>query len=469
MEDYENESKDLEDAIVDNEFIYPIFKDLDFSSSPKIISFITEYMSLSLNEKITRYLINKNIRNIKNPITHDTLMHYLCINNDNFTLLQLIKPTLKEIEEKNNLGQTLLHIATQNKNYKIIKFLIENGANILSKDNNNDTSLHIAVRNTDYNIVKLFMEYNSKIDVLNNNEETPLDIARNKNDKILIDLLKNKKDKYNTNSSIEIKILNKQRKNEYLNRGYSNDKNYKSYYNSSVNNCSLDTKNETDNQSFNIYKRKIVSKDKYLGEKNIKNNKTISLNVNFNKNFATPEKKKSFNVTKNFSPFTYRTRLVYRKTSPKIISKKDSFNEYDKDSKFSEYESNVNYLASRVLKKQGKASNYLIKKKNNNNINNEPNYVSEKKILVRSKNYEINSNPKMKIIHYDKLKDYREKLEKLQNNNYTPISLNDFETNSYKIKKIRNTYIRNTPFESFRKHKKKKEDISKEKLFEFLK
>ena len=243
-------------------------------------------MSLSLNEKVSMYLINKNIRNIKNPITHD-----ICINDENFPLLQLIKPTLKEIEEKNNLGQTLLHIATQNKNYKIIKYLIEKGANILSKDNNNDTSLHIAVRNSDYNIVKLFMEFNSKIDLLNNNKETPLDIARNKDDKILIDLLKNKKDKYNTNSSIKIEILNKQRKDEYLIRVYSNDKNYKSIYNSSVNNCSLDKKNETDNQSFKIYKRKIVSKDKYLGEKIIKCNKTISLNANLNRYFATPEKK----------------------------------------------------------------------------------------------------------------------------------------------------------------------------------
>ena len=468
MEDYEIESKDLEDTIVDSEFIDPIFKNIDYESNPKIISFINEYMSLSLNEKIARYLINKNIRNIKNPITHDSLMHYICINDDNFDLLKLIKPTLKEIEERNNLGQTLLHIATQNKNYKIIKYLIENGANILSKDNNNDTSLHIAVRNCDYNIVKLFTEHNSKTDILNNNEETPLDIARNKNDKILIDLLNNKKDKYNTNNSIEIKILNKQKKNQYLNRGYSKDKNYKSnIYNSSVNNCSLDTKNETDSQSINIYKRKIVSKDKYLGEKLIKSNKTISLNVNINKNFATPEKKKSFRETKNFSPITYRTRLVYRKTSPKIINRKESFNEYDKNSKFSEYELNVNHLSPRVSNKQGNISNFSIKKKNNI-INNESNYVSEKKNIKQLNNCEINSNPKIKIIHYDKLKDYREKLEILQNN-YSPVSLNDCETNNNKIRKVRNTYIRNTPFESFRKHKKKKENISKDKLFEFLK
>ena len=472
MENYEIESKDLEDTIVDNEFIDPILKDLEYMSSPKIISFINEYMSLSLNEKIARYLINKKIRNIKNPITNDTLMHYICLNDENIALLKLIKPTIKEIEEKNNLGQALLHIATQNKNYKIVKYLIENGANILSKDNNNDTSLHIAARNSDYNIIRLFMEYNSKINILNNSEETPLDIARNKKDKILIDLLNNIKDKYNTNNSIEIRILNKQRKNEYLNKGYSKDKSNKSnIYNNSVNNCSLDTKNETDSQSFNIYKRKIVSKDKYLGEKKIKSNKTINLNININKNFVTPEKKKSFKITKNFSPITYRTRLVYRKTSPKIISRKDSFNEYDKDSKFSEYESNVNYLSSRVIKKLGFFTNFSIKKKsNNNNIinNNEPYNISEKKIIEKP-NIGINLNPKVKIIHYNKLKNYRGNLEKLQNNNYVPISLNDFETNNYKIKKVRNTFIRNTPFESFRKKQKKKEDISKEKLFEFLK
>ena len=261
MDNYQNESNDLEDILVDNEFNHPILQNLNNYSNPKIISFITEYMSLSLNEKIAQYLINKNIRDIKNPLTSDTLMHYLCINDENFPLLKLIKPNSKEINQKNNSGQTLLHIAVKNKSYKIIKFLIENGSNLYSKDNKNNTPLLIAINNLDYKTVEIIMKYNPRIN------NVALDMAKKKNDKILINLLKNYEEKNNNNHK-ENKIINRQRKNDYLSRGTSGDKITKSnIYNSSVNNCSLETKNETDNQSFNIYRKKIVSKDSKILEK----------------------------------------------------------------------------------------------------------------------------------------------------------------------------------------------------------
>ena len=44
------------------------------------------------------------------------------------------------------------------------------------------------------------------------------------------------------------------------------------------------------------------------------------------------------------------------------------------------------------------------------------------------------------------------------------------EINNYKIEKVRNTFIQKSPFVNFKKNtKKKKEDLSKEKLLEFLK
>ena len=135
-------NKELEDTMVDNDFKIPNLinnflyieiinkkeitnlKNLNFESNHKIISFISEYMSLSLNEKIAHYLINKNIRTLKNPLTSDSLFHYICINDDNLPLIKLMKPNTDEMETKNNLGQSLLHIAVQNKGIKIAKYFL---------------------------------------------------------------------------------------------------------------------------------------------------------------------------------------------------------------------------------------------------------------------------------------------------------------------------------------------------------
>lgn len=154
MKKEEDEYKE-DDTIIDNEFIEPFVTEKDYKSKPKIISFISEFMSLSLNDKKARYLINNKIRQIKNPITLDTLIHYLCINDENYPLIELMKPNSIEMEEKNKLGQTLLHIAVQNKCFKITKYLIENGADVHSKDKKNNTPLNIAAKNEDYNIIEL--------------------------------------------------------------------------------------------------------------------------------------------------------------------------------------------------------------------------------------------------------------------------------------------------------------------------
>ena len=364
MENIDNENKDLEDTIIDNEFTNPTLKDSDLKSKPNIISFITEYMSLSLNEKIARYLINKKIRTIKNPITLDSLMHYLCINDDNFPLIQLIKPYIQEIEQKNNLGQNLLHIAVQNKSYKIIKYLIEKGANLQCKDNKGNTPLHLAVRNTDYNIVQLLMKYNQKIYIINKDNETPLDIAKKMNDKILINFLINFNQKEKYSNDVNYIESKKSRQTDYLYRGKIGEKSTKSnIYNSSVNNCSLDTKNDTEYQSLNIYKKKIISKDtKNFVEKKIRGNKTI--NLNFNKTNGTPNKNYSYNSLNSFSPITYRTKLIYRRTSPKIINKKDSYIEFDKESNLEEFESNLRHISPGIIR-NGNISNFSNNKNQN--------------------------------------------------------------------------------------------------------
>ena len=451
MEEKNNDNNDSDDTIIDTEFILPLLN--DSNSNQKIISLITEYMSLPLNEKTTRYLVNKNIRNIKNPVTSDLLLHYLCKNDDNFSLLKLINPNPVEKEQKNNLGQTLLHIAVKNKCYKISKYLIESGINLQLKDNNNNTPLHIATKNGDYNIVKLIMKYNPKLNILNNNKETPLDIAFKKNDKILINLLNNKEN----NDKIDNKIINRRIKKEYSYRGNNADKSTKSNIcGSSTNNFSLDTKNETDNQSLNIYRKKIVSKD----SKKIKCNKTIIKNSKFNDDISsTPDKKISFNAFNHLSPLVSKARIIYRKTSPKLIKNNmDSYIEFNNDSNLEEYEYNLKKLSPR---KTGNISCFSDKKGESKLIN-KSNIIKIESI----NNHRLDLEPKVKVIEYDKLKDNRVKSQK---NNYSYLGLKNLESNKYNIKKVRNTIIQNTPFVSFKKQKKKKEELNQEKLLEFLK
>ena len=62
MDNNQNESKDEEETIVNNELTESNIFEGDYDTKSKIISFITEYMSLSLKDKIEKYLINKSIK-----------------------------------------------------------------------------------------------------------------------------------------------------------------------------------------------------------------------------------------------------------------------------------------------------------------------------------------------------------------------------------------------------------------------
>lgn len=465
MKKYQDDNIEEDDTIIDNEFCDPIFMEENYESKPKIISFITEYMCLSLNDKIAKYLINKKIRSIKNPLTGDTLIHYLCINDENYPLIELINPNTREIEQKNNLGQTLLHIAIHNRSYKISKFLIENKANLQSKDNKNNTPLHIAVNNSDYDIVQLLMKNEQIINILNNDRETLLDIAKRNNDKKLINYLNNK---IAANKKEKTGLILK-KKNEYL---YKDSNNKSNKQNNSVINCSLETKNETDNQSFNIYKKKIVSKEKV-----IKGNKTININFNIQQIESTPQKKSSMNSVNRLSPFTCGPKLVYRKTSPKIIYKQCSFIDFGRDlikDEVGMYTRHISPSGTRMNSNNNiSCISYKTKSKG---VINKQNLIKERYFIDKNYNCENEQPPKIKIIHYDKLKNKqieRNIQSESQKNNYCPISFKEFkdlESNNYKIKKVRKTVINNSPFTCYNlNYTKREEDLSKERLLEFLK
>ena len=463
MKKDQDDNIEEDDTIIDNEFCDPIFMEENYESKPKIISFITEYMSLSLNDKIAKYLINKKIRSIKNPLTSDTLIHYLCINDENYPLIELINPNSREIEQKNNMGQTPLHIAVQNRSYKISKFLIDKKANLQSKDNNNNTPLHIAVNNCDYDIVQLLMKNDQIVNILNNDRETLLNIAKRNNDKKLINYLSSK----NVTNKKEKTGLILKKKNEYL---YKDSNNKSNKQNNSVINCSLETKNETNYQSFNIYKKKIVSKEKI-----IKSNKTINMNFNMQQ-IETPQKKSSMNSVNRLSPLITGPKLVYRKTSPKIINKQCSFIEFGRDLIKDEvgiYTRHISPSGTRMNNNNISCLSYKTKTKG---VINKQNLIKERYFKDKNYNCENEEPPKIKIIHYDKLKNKqneRSTQSESQKNNYCPISFKEFkdlESNNYKIKKVKKTVISISPFSCYNLNNTKKEDdLSKERLLEFLK
>jgi ankyrin repeat protein len=445
MEELQNESLDDEETIINNEFTESNFIKEEYSDTKqKIISFITEFMSLSLKEKTTKYLNNKKIRSIENPMTSDTLIHYLCMNDDNYPLIILIGPKSVEREKKNKLGQTLLHVAVKNKSYKIAKYLIENGSNIQSKDIKNNSILHTAVIGGDLNIIQLILKKNPNMSITNNNKETPFDIAKKMKRKDLYNYLKNHTEK-NINKKFKYNIeFNNLIKNEKIIKGKKHEKKNKSILNNiSMNNCSLDTKNETDSQSFNIYKKKIITKESNVfAVKKIRPNKTINLNISFNHN-NTPSKKNSYNFINKLSPI-FKTRLVYRKTTPKLIKKQCTLIEFENDSETYDYnpEPKAKYFSPKIKKINSKRSFFNNKYDSLNDI------IDEKKLIT-------DRNHKNLIKH--------------KNNNNAPISLHiGSYSPKYKIREVKKTIIHKSPFYSFR-NEEDKEDICVKKLLQFLK
>ena len=444
MEELQNESLDDEETIINNEFTESNFiKEEDNDTRQKIISFITEFMSLSLKDKTSKYLNNKKIRTIENPMTSDTLIHYLCLNDDNYPLIKLIGPISIEKEKKNKLGQTLLHVAVKNKSYKIVKYLIESGSNIQSKDIKNNSILHTAVIGGDLNIIQLILKKNPNMNITNNNKETPLDIAKKMKRKDLYNYLKNFNEKINNKNFKNIKF-NNLIKNENIIKGKKHEKKNKSILNNlSMNNCSLDTKNETDSQSFNIYKKKIITKEsKIFVTKKIRSNKTINLNISFNHN-KTPSKKNSFNSINKLSPM-FKTRLIYRKTTPKIMEKQCTLIEFENDSETYDYnpESKRKYFSPKISKLNSNKSFSNNKYESLNDI------IDEEKIITD--------------------RNYKNRI-KFKNNNCSPISLH---IGSYspklKIKEVKKTIIHKSPFYSFI-NEEDKDDICVKKLLQFLK
>ena len=246
-------------------------------------SIISEFMSLSLTSKIEKFKSNPSLRKLKDKNSSNTFLHFICMNDDNFPLLEIIKPTNKEINRQNNFGETSLHIGIINKCKKITKYLIENGADVNASDYNLNMSLHLAVMNNDIDLIKLLIEYKANPLLVNKNNETVLDIAIKMNFEDCINLLK------------EVSLMNETKKNK-------NKKIFELKTEINENKPNINEKENTiDNPIKNINNKNIIFSHKIIHHKKI-----------MNPIFFTP--KKNLNIityTKNSSCSSYKRKNVF--------------------------------------------------------------------------------------------------------------------------------------------------------------
>ena len=254
-----------------------------FDLFDKNASIISEFMSLSLTSKIEKFKSNPSLRKLKDKNSSNTFLHFICMNDDNFPLLEIIKPTNKEINRQNNFGETSLHIGIINKCKKITKYLIENGADVNASDYNLNMSLHLAVMNNDIDLIKLLIEYKANPLLVNKNNETVLDIAIKMNFEDCINLLK------------EVSLMNETKKNK-------NKKIFELKTEINENKPNINEKENTiDNPIKNINNKNIIFSHKIIHHKKI-----------MNPIFFTP--KKNLNIityTKNSSCSSYKRKNVF--------------------------------------------------------------------------------------------------------------------------------------------------------------
>ena len=271
---------------------------------------ISEFMSLSLNAKIEKFKAYPSFRKLKDKNSSNTFLHYICMNDDNFPMMELIKPTIKEMNKQNNFGQTPLHIAIINKNKNITKFLIENGANLNISDNNLNMSLHLAVMNNDSEIIKMLLKYKANPLLVNKNNETVLDIAIKMDFKDCILLLN------------EVSLMNE-------------TKNKRSNNLTDRNNEAINGNNNNKNKSINTFNN-IFSHKKIHYKKNININSILSTPkksnnlITFDKSnssrkkniFITSKKPKTRQRTSSTTPINFPFKdKIYTK---KIINRSQS-------------------------------------------------------------------------------------------------------------------------------------------------
>ena len=313
------------------------------------------------------------------------------MNDDNYPLMEIIKPTNKEINKQNNLGQTSLHIAIINKNEKIIKYLIHNGANVNISDNNLNMSLHLAVLNNDIEIIKLLIENKANPLLINKNKETVLDIAIKRDYKECINLLKevslmNESKKENNKKILNLK--NQFNLNEDKNKNNINGKEI----NKNINLNNLNINNNIFSHKIIRYKKKIndifsTPKKNNINiktyDKNKNQCKNISLTSNRNNVFFTSKKAKPRQRTNSTTTINFPlNEKIYTK---KIINRSQST-------------SNANIIENNIPRKTDFImQNEVFLDSDNESIEEEESIIREKDIIKKEETIPCLINKENKI------------------------------------------------------------------------
>ena len=358
-------------------------------------STISEFMSLSLNAKIEKFKENPSYRKLKDKNSSNTFLHYICMNDDNYPLMEIIKPTNKEINKQNNLGQTSLHIAIINKNEKIIKYLIHNGANVNISDNNLNMSLHLAVLNNDIEIIKLLIENKANPLLINKNKETVLDIAIKRDYKECINLLKkvslmNESKKENNKKILNLK--NQFNLNEDKNKNNINGKEI----NKNINLNNLNINNNIFSHKIIRYKKKIndifsTPKKNNINiktyDKNKNQCKNISLTSNRNNVFFTSKKAKPRQRTNSTTTINFPlNEKIYTK---KIINRSQSTSNANIIE--NNYENNIPRKTDFIMQ------NEVFLDSDNESIEEEESIIREKDIIKKEETIPCLINKENKI------------------------------------------------------------------------
>ena len=147
-------------------------------------SFLTQDTSTQLSILKT----NPNITNQTQTQTGNNLL-YLSVQNDDYSLTQLLLDNSSNPNHQNFLGETPLHKAIEMGNHKTINLLLEKGADPNIQSQYGETPMHIAATKGDYKVIKLLLLYKADIKLTSNEGYTPEDYALQKGNQKCIDVL----------------------------------------------------------------------------------------------------------------------------------------------------------------------------------------------------------------------------------------------------------------------------------------
>ncbi|OKH47644.1 hypothetical protein NIES2101_23270 [Calothrix sp. HK-06] len=96
----------------------------------------------------------------------------------------------KDINKKNDAGETALHLAVKNNDLRLVEILINSGADVNATTNYKATPLHYAASFAKNSIINLLASKGSNINAVDNNGKKPLDWAIEAKNNDNIELLK---------------------------------------------------------------------------------------------------------------------------------------------------------------------------------------------------------------------------------------------------------------------------------------